>query len=462
MKTYEEMAKSALTRGKAVRKQRNKRNKVIFGAASGLAVCGMAILLVFGLAGKNHGGPLNYGSVKYLSAIYKTEAGITGQAFQHIAGKQPPNVGPQPAVPVPRIQFEHGYIHVVAKAVEDHSVYATLNEYGNTRTDKYRLFRMKVIDPLQSGMAGEFYYILPEILQCDLTQYDALLISMRQLPKNFVLRKGNELTAFEYLFADPSREAELGNIIAFTDGVFDESLWQDENWGMGRDYRYAKVKLDRKDDDLLVHRGTTLREALRRRQAQIDQLGDEAKPVTVKHYDFQTEEAQQAMVYLKPFGNGVFVPKNYSSDYIARRYINGCPTNEWIRIDLENETVTASDYRFEDADFENLPDISSYIASLDLKQIMPQHTNPRGKLLIYNSAVGWYEKTETGVYSIVRIAWSYFDEDDYYTVYYDETFILLDETGDHIISRGDLIDLIGKNPNIYHGEYGAAEPLPMI
>ena len=39
MKTYEEMAKSALARGKAIRKEREKANKVIWGALSGLAVC---------------------------------------------------------------------------------------------------------------------------------------------------------------------------------------------------------------------------------------------------------------------------------------------------------------------------------------------------------------------------------------------------------------------------------------
>ena len=460
MKTYEEMAKSALTRGKAVRKQRNKRNKVIFGAASGLVVCGMAILLVFGLAGKNHGGPLNYGPVKYLSLVHKTDARVTGKPCWQI-GSYSDGTSSSP----PMFEFGVGGLNVVARAVEEcPEVYESLNEYGSTETTQYRLFRMEVIDPLQSGMEGTFYYLLPAHLKGDLTQYDALLICMKQLPKNYVLRVGDQLKAFEYLYGDSYDTPQLGNIIAFTDGIFDESLWQDKSWYYG--YQFGKHYLDENDERLLVSRGFTLEEALQRRLRQRDEwLGDGAAKdfVQVNHYDYQTEAAQQAMAYMKPFENGVFIPeRDVFRDYYAHRYINGCPTNEWVRIDLENETVTASDYRFEDADFENLPDISSYIASLDLKQIMPQHTNPRGKLLIYNSAVGWYEKTETGVYSIVRIAWSYFDEDDYYTGYYDETFILLDETGDHIISRGDLIDLIGKNPNIYHGEYGAAEPLPMI
>ena len=45
--------------------------------------------------------------------------------------------------------------------------------------------------------------------------------------------------------------------------------------------------------------------------------------------------------------------------------------------------------------------------------------------------------------------------------YYDETFILTDGTGDHIISREALIELIGDNQNISYVEYGVGIELPM-
>ena len=48
MKTYEEMAQSALTRGKAIRKQRNKTNKIFLGTFSGLAVCCLVIIFALG------------------------------------------------------------------------------------------------------------------------------------------------------------------------------------------------------------------------------------------------------------------------------------------------------------------------------------------------------------------------------------------------------------------------------
>lgn len=468
MKTYEEMAQSALMRGKAIRKQRKKTNTLLLGSLSVLAVCCVVILLVFGIGekGPNPGpgtGPLNYGQVSYLSPDDKIGIDKTGKGFQYITGTANPGASSGPDAVPPRFEFQHGYIHVVAKAIEEVGTYETLNAYGSTQIHSYRVFAMQVIDPLESGMEtglpGTFFYLLPSYLQGDLTQYDALLISMTQLPKNFVLRNGDMLTSIDYIFIDPQRCPELGNIIAFTDGVFDESLWQDRSWLYG--YQFARHQLDENYDTLLVSRGSTLEEALQRRQAQIDAWGEWAKYKTVQHYDFQTDAAKQVMDYVRPFKNGVFVPYGNSHAYGVRRYINGCPTNEWIQIDMEDETITTSDYRFEDADFENLPDLSAYVTSLDLSQIAPQHTDPTGKILIFNSAVGWYEKTETGVYAIVRIAWRYYAEEDYYMEYYDETFILLDETGDHIISREELIELIGPNSNISYEEYGVGIEMPM-
>ena len=459
MKSYEEMAQSALNRGKAMRKTQAKRKQILVGVLSSLAVCCLVILLVFGIEKKEdspHG---------FLSVTYKTDAGIFGELFRYIAGTQEPtNV--DLSVLEPRMDFQNGCIHVVAKAVETYpGVYEWLYAHGGQQILEYRLLRMEVINPLESGLEGDFYYLLPKHLQGDLTKYDALLISMAQLPKNFVLRSGDELTAFAYLFADQLDTPEMGNMIAFTDGVFDESLWQEETWSAG--YVYGKDQLDRNDEHLLVSRGSTLEEALLRRQAQVDKCGEWAKPKQVKLYDFQTEAARQAMEYLKPFENGIFFASRGGdlAEYSVRRYINGCSTNEWLKIDYDKETVRTSEYRFEDADLENLPDLSVYIKNLELSKLTPQHTDTEGKTLAYNSAWGWYEKTETGVYSVVQIAWRYFDQEEQpdeevlYTAYYDETFILLDETGDRIVSREELVSLIGDSVRISDMEYGVGHEI---
>ena len=295
---------------------------------------------------------LNYGQVLYLSVDNKTDTGITALAFQHIVGTSNPNGNNTTSSTPPVFGFSTSEINVVAKAVKELGEYEALNEYGSTKTKQYRLFLMEVIDPLQSGLDGTFYYALPAHLKGDLTQYDALLIAMSQRPKNFVLRNGGSLTAFDYLFGDHYDQPELGNMIAFTDGIFDESLWQDRSWRYG--YQFAKRLLN--ENRGMARRGSTLEEVLQRRQERME------KTKQVKHIAFQTEAAQQLMDYLKPYENGVFAPvgdswvTDYWSEYWVRRYINGCPTNEWYQIDYETEEVEASEYRFEDADFEKLPD----------------------------------------------------------------------------------------------------------
>ena len=338
MKTYEEMAESALTRGKAIRKQQMENNRILFGSLAALAICCAAVLLRLGAEewGRPTNEPLNYGEINYFTADDKV-----GKGFQYVAGTANPG-SIQPDAAPPRFEFRYGYIHVVAKAIEEVGIYETLNGYGSTQTRSYRVFAMQVVDPLESGMEtglpGTFFYLLPSYLQGDLTKYDALLISMQQLPKNTILRKGDTLTVLQAdVFIDPWLQPELGNIIAFTNGVFDESLWQNETWFFG--YQFAKYQLDRNDETLLVRRGSTLKESLQRRQAQIEEWGEWARNQTVMHYDFQSKAAKEVMAYVAPFINGVFVPGGNKETYFARRYINGCPTNEWIQINIKDETI---------------------------------------------------------------------------------------------------------------------------
>ena len=49
MKTYEEMAQSALMRGNAIRKQRSKSKKILVGTLSGLVMCFVVVMLVLGI-----------------------------------------------------------------------------------------------------------------------------------------------------------------------------------------------------------------------------------------------------------------------------------------------------------------------------------------------------------------------------------------------------------------------------
>ncbi len=401
------------------------------------------------------------GNLIYLNAECKTSTFVNGTSAKY-TGSLSSSSSADSAPPA--FRFEMGYIAVVAKAIEElPSVYQTLNEYGSIYTYRYRVFKFEVIDPLDSGFGGTFYYALPEHLKGDLTKYDTLLVSMDQRGNNFIMlnTETNELTSFSTMFCAPYNTPELGNIIAFTDNVFDESLWQDESWLYG--YQFARYQLEQGEgyDDMLVYRGSTLEDALNMRKSIKEDWGVWDKSATVNMYDFKTDAAKEAMAFVHPFENGVFVPLNNFTGLKYYRYIGGCPTNEWIWIkNLDTEEVERSEYSFADGDFENLPDIAAYIDSLDLTSIKPQHTNISGKKLLSNSAIGWYEKTEDGVYSIVKISWRHSKDGDYSEQYYDETFIILDDTGARVVSREELIDMIGDNQNIYYDEYGVGIEMP--
>ncbi|MBQ5886434.1 MAG: hypothetical protein IIW82_02140, partial [Clostridia bacterium] len=379
-----------------------------------------------------------YGPITYLTV---TNQDVGGKAF---LGSGLSSGGSQSGPP--RFGFRHGYIHVLARAVEEYpEIYESLNDYGSAKTARYRLFRMEVIDPLDSGLEGDFYYVLPAHLKGDLTKYDALLISMEQLVKNYVLRHGDQLTAFEYLFADPGDHPELGNMIAFTDGIFDESLWQDKSWNYGYQFGRDYLDVEYRDKliggkDMLVERGSTLEEALRRRQEQADKWNGWPQNTQVQQVVFPKEEAKAAMEYVKPFVNGVFAPVR-SKGYYYRRYINGCPTNEWIGIN--DGTVSTSEYRFEAEELEGLPDLSAYIAKLDLSKLQPPDAD-RGDIAFENvTVVGSYEKSADGVRAVVEIAWRQYIPEIGKWVDADDTLISLDENGTVLFCREDLKELFG-------------------
>ena len=193
------------------------------GAVSGLAACCLIVLLVWGIGG-NQAKP---GESEFLAVIRKTDPAMAGEAFPYMADMQYAQGDRSALSASRRFYFDCRKINVVARVSEDLGRYEMLHEYGSWQGRAYRLLLMEVIDPLQSGLEGAFYYLLPERLQADLTGCDALLISMVQLPSDFTLRRGEELTAFAYLFADPWDTPELGNMLAFQNGVFDEKFWLD-------------------------------------------------------------------------------------------------------------------------------------------------------------------------------------------------------------------------------------------
>ena len=74
-------------------------------------------------------------------------------------------------------------------------------------------------------------------------------------------------------------------MIPFNDGVFDETLWQDESWSQV--YQYYLEHIDATNSSLLVYRGCTLEETLQCGQAKIKALSEGTTGIELKkvsHY----------------------------------------------------------------------------------------------------------------------------------------------------------------------------------
>ncbi len=499
MKSYHEMAEQVKQRSAAILSQKKKQKMIIIRCLAVVLVCSTLIgsATWIGLSRKDKSevttlekpntttpkptedppdepSYAGYSKLTYFTNAEQAADALLGIPY-HAIGQTGSSFGGTSPEGDPLFYFGFNFhdVAVVAKAVERYpGTYQSLEPYGKQPFCSYCLYRMEVLNPLESGLEGEFFYLLPEHLAVDLQRYDALLLAMTNRAYDYVLRHEGQLTAFDQIFVAPYHDPERGNVIAFTDGTFDETLWQEESWSTG--YYYGKQILDREyadpwvledpewtkslEEGILVSRGCTLEDALAVREALYEKY-EWSKPKPVERKKYQTEAAQAAMAYMKPFVNGVFVPVRVSQDYKAYRYIDGCITNEWINIDRKTEEVTTSEHRFTPEDFINLPSISAYIANLDLSTVQPLHTDPTGKELLYQFADGWYYKTQTDIYAVVRISWLYQeirDSGTHSTCYrtYDETFLILDATGDRLVSREELISLIGKHDKISETAYG--------
>ena len=399
---------------------------------------------------------------------------LNGNSLEFIVGSSVSMSGGESAAPPP-FKFSGG-IAVKAKVVKNHpDKYYKLDVSSEYRPTAYRLIQIETIEVISGeNVPPYFLYLIPEYVYVDMSVYDSLLISMSQIGvENYVLKNAtqNRIESFELpVFADYQDNPELGNIIAFTDGIFDESLWQNETWLFG--YQFASYYLDNPEaGNLVVFRGDSESTVI----AAIKKQFDEWHPAgyqepSVSTVDFTTKAAKDALEYVKPFANGVFsqtyLPYNGSGELIFRRYINGCQTEETIRIDLLTEEVTYSEVRYTKEDMEQIENISAHLSEKSneyMEQLpTPPHTDPEGKELLCLNLYAWYVKVDGKLYGVIKTAWRYKEKDDWFIQYYDDSYVLYDMTAGTAtdISRDDLVNIVGTR-NVYRGEYGIGIEMPM-
>jgi len=179
---------------------------------------------------------------------------LNGNSLEFIVGTSTSIEGGAAAEP-PRFEFSAGFA-VKARVVKNYpDKYYKLDISSAYRPMAYRLIQMETLEVICGNNVPKYFlYLIPDYLYVDMSIYDSLIISMSQLGvENYVLRNGtqNKMESFELLiFSDEWDNPERGNIIAFSDGIFDESLWQNKMWNHG--YHY----LDHPEHaDLVVARG---------------------------------------------------------------------------------------------------------------------------------------------------------------------------------------------------------------
>ena len=166
----------------------------------------------------------------------------------------------------PSIRFSIG-ITVKAKVVENYpDLYYEFGANSPYRPTAYRLILMETVEVIIGENVPQYFlYLIPDEFFVDMSVYDSLLISMSQRGvENYVLKNGtrNEIECFDLLvFGDSGDHPDLGNMIAFSNGIFDESLWQNEGWGFG--YQFARHYLSNPEESRLIAAMTVFSESPR-------------------------------------------------------------------------------------------------------------------------------------------------------------------------------------------------------
>lgn len=386
---------------------------------------------------------------------------LQGDSLAFVTGSSVNTGGISSAEP-PMFEFGYSGLVVKARVVENYEdTYYKLDVNAESAPKAYRLILLEVLEEVHSAnMPRYVLYLIPKGYFLDLSVYDSLLISMRQIgTENYVLRNGtkNQIEAFSIpVFADWEDRPDLGDVMAFTDGVLDRGLWENRGWSYGWGY------LDLPESNpcrYFAHPGETEQAIIERIKA-INTTGG-AEILTL---NFTSQEAKDAIAYVKPFENGVFSQEYLiTSNFLRfRRFINGCQTEEVITINLKTEEVTYSEVRYTQEDLASITDLTDCVEQLRQEYLLetpaPSHMDTTGKELRCLRLYAWYLKKDGKVYGVVKTTWVYEEEQgEWDKLYYDDAYILYDMASctSESISRADLTAFAGdRNVDRYQYETG--------
>ena len=360
----------------------------------------------------------------------------------------------------PMAGFEvNGYTFAVKASVIKNlpDVYYVYNEYSYAPA-KYRVILMKTEDVLYGKNVPEyFYYAIESGLYADMSVYDFLFISMRQLGTDgFVMTNSSDMMTESFpLPVFNSYLPQFGRVIPFTNGIFDESLWQTPSWIFG--YQFIETDLnDQTYHD--VKRGCTAEYTLER----IKPDNRTNEPTVVALGNLKSIDAD-SVSYVTDFANGTFMQyyNVYNKTVTFQRFIYGCETDEVLKFDTNKKTCSWSETRYSVNELSGLPNITKHIEELETEYSIskpnPPHVSPGDVPLRGLTFFGYYIKHEGKLYGVVKTSWVYIDwnyETDLETSYTDQAFVLFENGIPRDISREELLTFKPFFP-IYMGDYSA-------
>lgn len=393
---------------------------------------------------------------------------LSGQSLHFIQGSSANGSGG--AAAPPRFEFSV-YAQCVVKAkltevLED--LYQPLEVSPSYRPTQYRLLKFETLEVYRGeDVPSEFYYRIPAYLQGEFTKYDCFFLSMSQVGLAGYTTVNLTENAVEQLrlplFEDYMGKPQLGGIIAFTDGVFDESLWQDESWIYG--YQFGDHMLDVEDPYLVVHRGYREEDTAAAIREQIADLS--YPPEKVLYLSGLPEgEAKALAEELLSMENGIYAHWTTVSSAVFTRFIDGCQTEERIVIDFATGEITPSEVSYTPSDLESLPNIALYAEMLakSYRERLPTPplVDPAGKELLSLSVYAWYAKAGDQVYGVCKTTWVYYQDGEGYAAYnyFDEAYLLCTPEENRTVTREELIELLGIR-NLLRYPLGEAYEIPL-
>lgn len=341
----------------------------------------------------------------------------------------------------------------------------------------YRIARLQILDEIRStGLPDEVYFRYSDYGTDVFDGFDSLILTMRQVGiENYLManRTQSKIEYFPNMFNTPYiRDIKNGSVIAFTNGVLDESFWVKED---GKS-TFA-IMLDSLEENPDLHfefpfrRGSTVSQ-VRRNILNMEKADPQWYKNNLCDYIsvesiFDSENARLARTKVMPDQHNSFLQKlTISSGVVTVEYtrlINGFPTEERIVVTKYTDyPATVSQYKIYDPeDLLSVPDLGVGMSELDLSGIEPPHvTFPKNLNFQYCQATGYYRKVNGQIYGIIRIVWAYGNGGG---LYRDDCYYLYDSIGKgRIVERDELREIIGGDRLILDFEYGQNEFILVI